>query len=199
MAVLVRVRPAVELIAWGPTIAGVFAALALTALFAVLGVAIGATLFNPFSQNSGLSIGGGLWTVFSALVALQVGGFIATRASPQNDEHLGILQGAVVWAVYVVAALLLGGLGATLGASALLHPDALLDARLATAEDPAEAEAIADATATLAWWGFTSLAMGLAGAVAGGVLGEEPGFWETWPRSFTMRATDTTQPPVPPT
>lgn len=198
-----RVRPAQELIAWGPTIAGVFAALALTALFAVLGVAIGATVFNPFeigrAQANAFSIGGGLWTAFSALVSLQVGGFIATRASPQNDEHNGVLQGGVVWAVYVVAALVLGGLGATLGASTLMRPDVLLEARLATAENAAEAEAIADATATLAWWGFTSLAMGLVGAIAGGVIGEDPPFWETFPTSFTMRATDTTTPPVPPT
>ncbi|MET0182457.1 MAG: hypothetical protein ABW199_06190, partial [Caulobacterales bacterium] len=155
MAESLRVRPDHPLIDWGPTFAGVLIALAVTALLGVLGVAIGATVFNPFDaardDTGGLTIGGGLWTCFSALVALEIGAFISTRASPGNDAHNGILQGAVVWALFVVVCLIFAGLGASLGAVTLLRPEALIEARLAAIDDPQAAERIADATATLAW------------------------------------------------
>lgn len=207
MADLQRVRPTHALIDWGPTFAGVLVALALTALLGVLGVAIGATVFNPFDaargDMDGLTIGGGLWTAFSALVSLEIGAFIATRASPLDDAHHGILQGAVVWALFVVACLIFAGLGASLGAVTLLRPEALVEAQLAAVNDPQAAEAMADATATLAWWAFLALALGLAGAVAGGMLGEDPPFWDVIhdryhaSRSASKRAAPIS--PLPPT
>lgn len=195
-APLVRVRPTYVLIDWGPAIAGALIALALSALFAIVGVAIGATAFNPFRDQDGLSIGGGLWTAFSALVSLQIGAFIATRASPLDDGHGGLVQGSVVWALVVVVGLILAGAGASLGASTLFRPDALVDARIAAIEDPAAAEALADSIAALAWWGALTMALGLVGAIAGGMLGEQPAFWEEW-REYHATRTPPAQTPPP--
>ncbi len=196
MAVLVRVRPTHVLIDWGPAIAGALIALALSALFAVLGVAIGATAFNPFRADpASFTIGGGLWTGFSALVSLQIGAFISARASPLDDGHGGLIQGATTWALVVVVGLILAGFGATLGASALFRPDALLEARLAAAEDPARAEALADSIATIAWWGVLTMSLGLIGAIAGGMLGEQPPFWDEWREYYSTRTPATRVPP----
>lgn len=187
MAVLVRVRPTHVLIDWGPVIAGALVAMALMAMFAIAGVAIGATVFNPFRAHDALTIGGGLWTAFSALVALQIGGFIATRASPRDDGHGGLMQSATTWGLVVVASLVLAGGGASLGASALFRPDALIEARLAAADDPQAAQRLADTTATFAWWAVLTLALSLVGAVAGGMLGEQPAFWEEWREIYAAR------------
>lgn len=199
MAALVRVRPAHVLIDWGPVIAGALIALALSALFAIVGVAIGATAFNPFRPDpEGLSIGGGLWTAFSALVALQIGGFVATRASPLDDGHGGLIQGATTWALFIVVGLILTGFGASLGVAALFRPEALVDARLAAIEDPAAAEAMADRIAAIAWWGALTMALSLVGAIAGGMLGEQPTFWEEWRDYVAARAQATPPSAIPP-
>ena len=110
---LVR-RPvyAYPLISWGPVLAGAAVAIALGALFAVLGVAIGATYFSPYNLERDakmITVGGGLWIVFANLVALQVGGFIAARSSRFADHTNGMFQGLAVWAVTLIAAMLLAG------------------------------------------------------------------------------------------
>ena len=103
---------AYPLISWGPVLAGAAVAIALGALFAVLGVAIGATYFSPYNLERDakmITVGGGLWIVFANLVALQVGGFIAARSSRFADHTNGMFQGLAVWAVTLIAAMLLAG------------------------------------------------------------------------------------------
>src|SRR5262249_21755886 len=105
------------LIDWGAAIAGSLVAITIGMVFAILGVAVGATAMKPWQGASGQAqawtIGGGLYLAFSNLVALQLGAFIAARAARWPDHHDGMLQGIVVWALsFTVAAAVLGlGLG----------------------------------------------------------------------------------------
>jgi hypothetical protein len=208
-----RVRPTHTLIDWGPAIAGAIIAIAIGQLLGMLGVAIDATVLNPFDvsrgEATGLSIGGGLWTAFSYLVALQVGGFVATRASPLDDGHRGYLQALLVWSLVFVVTIFITALGISLGAAGIFAmnptPDpTMLPAAAMTVEgvpiteDMAAAAAVdqaAETTAAFAWWFVAATVLGLIGALIGGRLGEQPAFWDYWSR--TPRTTP--PPPVTPT
>jgi hypothetical protein len=183
------------LIQWSTIIAGAVAAIAIGFLLNVLGLAIGAAAFNPYelnSQDETISIGGGLYVMFAQLVAFQVGAYIAARGSRYPDHFGGLLTGFMVWSFAVAVAVTL----ATFAAGQAVSGDALpsgvaetigelsdaTDAQGANAADLATAEDTADAIAALSWWTVGSLALGLAGSIAGGWLGSHHPKWETRPR-----------------
>src|SRR5215475_3606826 len=95
------------LIQWSTIIAGAVAAIAVGFLLNVLGLAIGASAFNPYeinSQDETISIGGGLYVIFAQYVAFQIGGYIATRGARFPDHFGGLLNGFMVWALAVFIA-----------------------------------------------------------------------------------------------
>lgn len=173
------------LISWGAVIAGVVVAIALGAFLNLLGLAIGATAANPFRLTdagaAGLTLGGGLWIVFANAFALQVGAFVAARSARFPDHHKGALIGLTVWGLaFIVAVIGIGG-GASAGTlltSAQTTIEAAQDDGQVTASDmKAAADAARKVTAALAWWGAASMALGAAGAVAGGYLGSQHPQW----------------------
>jgi hypothetical protein len=171
------------------------AAIAVGFLLNVLALAIGASAFNPYAlerQDTALSVGGGLYVIFAQLAALQVGAYIAARSARYPDHFGGLLTGFMVWALAVTAAAAL----ATFAAGQVASGDALpagvaetvgelsdaTDGQGANPADLATAEDTADALAALSWWTVGALALGLAGAVAGGWLGAQHPKWEGRPR-----------------
>ncbi|HYD86651.1 MAG TPA: hypothetical protein VEA80_04190 [Vitreimonas sp.] len=183
------------LIQWPTIVAGAVAAIAIGFLLNVLGLAIGASAFNPFEinrQDETISIGGGLYVIFAQLVAFQIGAYIAARGARFPDHFGGLLTGFMVWALAVVVAILI----ATFTAGATASGDAIpsgvaetigelsdaTDAEGAAPSELATAEDTADALATIAWWTVGALSLGLAGSIAGAWLGSHHPKWETRPR-----------------
>jgi hypothetical protein len=183
------------LIQWPAILAGTVAAVAIGFLLNMLGLAIGASAFNPYeinSQDETISIGGGLYVMFAQLVAFQIGAYIASRGARFPDHFGGLLTGFMVWAFAVAFAVSL----ATFAASGAVSGDSLpsgvaetigelsdaTDGQGANASDLATAEDTADAIAAISWWTVGSLALGLAGAIAGGWLGAHHPTWEGRPR-----------------
>ncbi len=193
------------LIQWPTIIAGAVAAIAIGFLLNMLGLAIGASAFNPYeinAQDETISVGGGLYVMFAQLVAFQIGAYIASRGARYPDHFGGLLTGFLVWAFAVAVAVAL----ATLAASGAVSGDALpsgvaetigelsdaTDGQGANASDLATAEDTADALAAIAWWTVGALSLGLAGAIAGGWLGAVHPKWETRPRLDDAVAYQTT-------
>ncbi|WP_297511342.1 hypothetical protein [uncultured Caulobacter sp.] len=173
------------LISWGGVFAGVVVAIALGALLNLVGLAIGATIANPFRLTdtgaAGLTLGGGLWVVFANAFALQLGAYVAARAAKFPDHHKGALIGLTVWGLAFLVALGGAGGGASAG-SLLTGAQASIeatrdDARVTDADVKAAADAARKVTAALAWWGAASMALGAIGAVAGGYLGSQHPQW----------------------
>lgn len=184
-----------HLLSWPTVIAGAIAAIAIGFVLNVLGVAIGATAFNPFEmrhQVGPISVGGGLYVLFSQFVALQAGGFIASRSARYPDHFGGFLNGFMVWAIAVFAAVLLAAWAAGATASGDAIPSGVAStvgelsdaaqAQGANSSDLATAQDTAHVVATLAWWAAAALGLGLAGAIAGGWLGAHHPHWEGRPR-----------------
>jgi len=183
------------LIQWPAIIAGAVAAIAIGFLLNVLGLAIGASAFNPYqinAQDETIGIGGGLYVIFAQLVAFQVGAYIAARGSRFPDHFGGLLTGFLVWALAVVVAIMI----ATFTAGATASGDAIpsgvaetigelsdaTDGQGANAGELATAEDTADALAAISWWTVGALSLGLAGSIAGGWLGSHHPKWEGRPR-----------------
>jgi len=177
---------AYDCISWPSTIAGALVAIALGAVINLGGIAIGASAFNPFAferQEDAISVGAALYMMFGQLVALQLGAFVAARSARYPDHFGGALTGVLVWAVSTVFLLVFATLavGQVAGTEAIAAQAADIagDVRAgADTSDLGEAEAGADAVATIAWCAAASLAMGLAGAVAGGWLGAQHPAWK---------------------
>ncbi len=193
------------LIIWPSIMAGAVAAIAIGFLLNVLGLAIGASAFNPFdinSQDEAIGIGGGLYVMFAQLVAFQIGAYIASRGARFPDHFGGLLTGFMVWAFAVFVAVVL----ATLTAAGGMSGDALTagvaetvgelsdatDGQGAATGELATAEDTADVIAALSWWTVGALSLGLAGSIAGGWLGAHHPKWEGRPRLEDTVAYQTT-------
>jgi len=101
-------------ISWGALFAGLFAVLATSWLFYVLGGAIGVSVADTADStliNSGLTEGVIVWMLLSALVAYFVGGATASRLAGATEDVVGMLHGFVLWSVATVVMLLLGYCG----------------------------------------------------------------------------------------
>lgn len=183
------------LIQWPTIVAGAVAAIAIGFLLNMLGLAIGASAFNPYqinAQDETIGIGGGLYVIFAQLVAFQVGAYIAARGSRFPDHFGGLLTGFLVWAFAVFVAIMLASFtaGATASGDAIPSGVAETIGELSDATDGqganlgelATAEDTADVVAALSWWTVGALSLGLAGSIAGGWLGSHHPKWEGRPR-----------------
>lgn len=184
-----------SLIDWPSIIGGAIAAIAIGFVLNVLGLAIGASAFNPFEinrQDEAIGIGGGVYAIFAQLVALQIGAYVASRGARYPDHFGGALTGFMVWALAVFVAVVLAVFTAAAASSGDAIPGGVAetigelsdatDAQGASVSELATAEDTADVMATLSWWTFGALALGLAGAIAGGWLGAHHPSWENRPR-----------------
>jgi hypothetical protein len=183
------------LISWPTIIAGAVAAIAIGFLLNMLGLAIGASAFNPYeinAQDETIGIGGGLYVIFAQLVAFQIGAFIASRAAQYPDHFGGLVTGFMVWAFAVVVAVILAGWTAASASGGDAIPAGVAetigelsdatDGQGASAGELATAEDTADALAAISWWTVGALGLGLAGSIAGGWLGSHHPKWEERPR-----------------
>ena len=187
------------IVQWPTVIAGAVAAIAIGFLLNVLGLAIGASAFNPYEinrQDEAISIGGGLYVIFAQFVAFQLGAYIASRGARYPDHFGGALTGFMVWAFALTFAVSLAALATSGAVSGDALPSGVAetigelsdatDGQGANASDLATAEDAADELAALSWWTVGALGLGLAGAIAGGWLGAHHPKWETRPRLDDM-------------
>lgn len=115
---MIRVNHPVDRVRWGAILAGLFTTISTFILLSILGLAIGASAYNPGDNLASFGTSAGIWSAVSALIAFFVGGWIAARASAVHGRGNGALNGAMVWIVMIPLALYLvsSGIGATLRA-----------------------------------------------------------------------------------
>ena len=195
------------LISWPAIIVGAIVAAAVGAMLNLLGVALGAASFNPYDLDANdataFSAAAGMWMAVANAAALFVGAAVASRAAKYPDHHKGALHGLGVWALAFMIALVIASASAAGGAAAVAGGEAadptdpniivsdtgarsrVIAGELAPAEVPVAAPAparqvadeAADATATLARWGFLTMLIGAVAAVFGGMYGTRNHRW----------------------
>jgi hypothetical protein len=97
-------------ISWQSIIAGLIITLALELVLSILGISIGTTVANPFTnQNSaqGVGIAEGIWLIVLTIISLFFGGWVAGRLSGLGRSSEGALHGLVTWATVTLLSLYL--------------------------------------------------------------------------------------------
>ncbi len=184
-------------VSWGAVFAGALVALVVMSVLNLLGIAIGAAVFDVGMAQEGIGIGAGIWWTLTALIGLFFGGWTAGHFSTAEVRSDGLMHGVVTWSLFVLAGFLavttaigqvLGGafgfVGQNLSAAiAAMQPAELMEATMIQeglgAEAIAEAEATmaaagqqaADALAVGAGWAFVALLLGVLVCALGGSFG----------------------------
>lgn len=112
-------------ISWGAIIAGALTSLVLVFLLNLLGLGIGLSAVDPFTESDplkGIGTGAMIWLGLSNIIALIAGGMVAGRMSGFLSKADGGLHGFISWALYAMVSLYLitstvgsviGGVGST--------------------------------------------------------------------------------------
>jgi hypothetical protein len=140
---------------WGPIWAGVVAAFGIFVLLSMLAIALGLQA-APGVSGQNLGIGASIVTSIITLVAFFIGGFISAWSANLSDPSRALLNGFLVWALFV----------AVLGAASNLF-DQL---RLPTDVNVNQAQAI-QALKDASWQSLLALGLTAAAAALGGVVG----------------------------
>jgi len=105
---------------WGAVFAGLAVAIAINILLVEVWLGVGLMLVDSETHPGTVIISSAIAWVLSACAALFAGGWVAGRVGPSNDESVGVLHGAGVWATGAVLAVLLAmtTAGALIGGAA---------------------------------------------------------------------------------
>src|SRR5688572_20952271 len=97
-----NVLPVRNRVQWGPILAGTITALLLMLLLSVLGLAIGASAFEPGTDASDWGTGAGIWGGISAIIALFGGGWVAARTAAVGGTFAGLMNGLMAGAATIL-------------------------------------------------------------------------------------------------
>ena len=164
-----------DLVRWGPIVAGLVTVIATLAILSSLGLAIGLSAIEPGSGGiTEISTGAWIWGIAAAAVAFFLGGLVAALSAAVGGRGRGLLNGLMVGAASITATLLLIGVGAgaLLGAGASALGDVVNVGDQLNPGQQADAAAAAFTRAEDSAWGaFTGLALAVALAGLGGLVG----------------------------
>jgi len=170
---------------WGPVWAGLVVALPVFILGELIFLALG-VLDVGDSVSGGTA---GVVTGIIALVAFFVGGLTAGATAKWRGADTGLLHGILVWALAVVAIVLLGVIGSTslISSAGNIASQFLDPSAISTVEAPAvSAEEAREAGQSAASWAVLGLGVTLIASALGGLVGSK-----VWPRTKDTSSTTT--------
>ena len=111
-------------ISWGAIFAGAVMALVTQLAFSLLGLGLGASAANPYSDDpvGGLGMGAAIWTLLSVLISLFTGGYVAGRLAGMPRAQDSMLHGLVTFGLTSLLGfyLLTSGIGKVIGGAGSL-------------------------------------------------------------------------------
>jgi len=89
---------------WGSVWSGFLVAVGVFMLLTVLGLAIGisAADIGEDANPGGLGIGAAIWSGLTLLVSLFIGGMVATRTGMVYGKAAGMVEGALIWVLFIL-------------------------------------------------------------------------------------------------
>jgi len=175
-----NVMPVRDRVQWGPILAGVLTTIATLLLLTVLGLAIGASAFEPRDSGESIGTSAAIWGGLSAIIAFFLGGYVAAKTAAVGGPGSGLINGLMVGAAILTLLLwltgsgiasIIGSLGSNIGDIANVaqsDPQAQQQAQQAQQVD---ANAAFENVRDSAWGTFVGLLLPLIAAALGGLLG----------------------------
>jgi hypothetical protein len=161
---------------WGPIWAGLMTAVGLFFLLTLLATALGLQA-APGADEEDVGMVAVVVTSAIALVSFFVGGFVSSWSAGLSDTGRSLLNGFLVWALWLVVVLVLAavGLGSFIGASSDLF------SQLSIEVPEVEGQELVDTLRSSSMQTFLALALTAAAAALGGVVGarDEVRTWVT--------------------
>lgn len=96
---------------WGPIVAGLLTTIAVMLVLTVLGLAVGASAFEPRASGEDIGTGAAIWGGISAILSFFVGGWVAARTAAVGGGFAGLINGFMVGAAALTLILWLAGTG----------------------------------------------------------------------------------------
>ena len=178
----------VQPLRWGPIWAGLLTAIGVFFLLTLVAVALGlqaAPGVDPSEEDVGFVAV--LATSAIALVSFFIGGFIASWSAGLADQARSMLNGFLVWALWLVAVIVLAlfGLGSFVGAAGEVFTRVAVDPAI---EVPAvEGDELVNLVRDGAWQTLLVLLLTAAAAALGGAVGARPELRSAWSRVVVVR------------
>jgi hypothetical protein len=163
-----RMSPAdLQQMRWGPVWAGFFTALGIFILLSLAAIAAGLQASPGVPDTDKLGWIGTIVASAIALVSFFVGGYVAAWSAGVADPGRGLLNGFLVWSLFLVAILVLTGLGLAGVAGSMAQ---LFD-QVTVSPPDVTPDRLADVLRQSSWQSLLALALTAASAALGGVLG----------------------------
>jgi hypothetical protein len=168
---------------WGPIFAGLLTAIGIFILLTMLAVALGLQAAPGTEELEDMGFVAILVTSVIALVAFFIGGFIATWTSGVSDPGRSLVNGFLVWSLWLVSVAVLGafGLGAIAGAMGDLF------GQVSAPSPDVEMDALIDTLRSASWQSFLALCLTALAAALGGVIGAREDLRGAWMRQARTR------------
>jgi hypothetical protein len=168
---------------WGPIFAGLLTAIGIFILLTMLAVALGLQAAPGTEELKDMGFVAILVTSVIALVAFFIGGFIATWSSGVSDPGRSLVNGFLVWALWLVSVAILGafGLGAIAGAMGDLF------GQVSAPSADVEVDALIETLRSASWQSFLALCLTALAAALGGVVGAREDLRGAWLRQAGTR------------
>jgi hypothetical protein len=164
------VGPRLDRIRWSAIWAGLAVALA---LYLFLQLALVATGIVDLSEGTSSDA---WWSAAAALVAFLIGGMVAGATAVWRDADDGLLHGIVMWAVGLVALIVLAALGGSIALGSF-DTSSVFDQFTSADLDAAAASGDAEEAAS---WAIIGLTSALVASALGATIGSK-----MWPRHRT--------------
>jgi hypothetical protein len=165
----------VQPLRWGPIWAGLLTAVGVFFMLTLVAVTLGLQA-APGVDAADEDVGfvAVLATSLIALVAFFVGGFVASWSAGLADQGRSLLNGFLVWALWLVAVIVLAllGLGSFVGAAGEVFGRVALDPAIDAAA--VEGDELVSLVREGAWQTLLVLLLTAGAAALGGVLGARP-------------------------
>jgi hypothetical protein len=113
VSVAETVLPVRNRVQWGPVLAGVATTLSSMLVLTALGLAIGASAFEPGTDVTDWGTGAGIYGIAVALLSFFFGGWIAARTAAVGGSFAGWVNGFVAGAVSLLGLIWLSTTGLT--------------------------------------------------------------------------------------
>jgi hypothetical protein len=168
---------------WGPIVAGTLTAVGLFVLLSLLAIAIGVQAAPGVEAVDDMDFVGIIVTSAIALGSFFVGGFVATWSSATSQTGRALINGFLVWTLWLVALAFLGafGIGSIAGAAGELFGN------LSVAAPDVEPEELMDVLETASWTSFLAMALTALAAMLGSMVATREELRGAWMRTFSRR------------